>query len=51
MLYNSPFNKNVILNSDYEKFKQKGVVVFGTGNLGALCLHALNKKYKNGLFC
>ena len=44
MLYNSPFNKNVILNSDYEKFKQKGVVVFGTGNLGALCLHALKQK-------
>ena len=44
MLYNSPFNKNVILNSDYEKFKQKGVVVFGTGNLGALCLHALKQR-------
>ena len=44
MLYNSPFNKNSALNSDYEKFKQKGVIIFGTGNLGALCLHALKQK-------
>jgi len=43
MHYISPFKTTDTFSSDFSLFK-KGVIIFGTGNLGALCLHALKQK-------
>ena len=44
MIYNTPFPKLETYDDDYLKFKKEGVIIFGTGNLGSLCLHALKQK-------
>lgn len=44
MIYNTPFPKLESYDDDYSKFKKEGVIIFGTGNLGSLCLHALKQK-------
>lgn len=44
MIYNTPFPKLETYEDDYLKFKKEGVIIFGTGNLGSLCLHALKQK-------
>lgn len=44
MIYNTPFKKREQSDDQYSKLKNEGVIIFGTGNLGALCLHSLKQK-------
>ena len=44
MIYDSHFKVNKIDAGTFENFKKSGVILFGTGGLGALALHALNQK-------
>ena len=44
MIYNSNFEINKIDSEVYDNFKKSGVILFGTGNLGALALHSLKQK-------
>lgn len=47
MIYNTPFKKKEQSDDQYSKLKNEGVIIFGTGNLGALCLHSLKQKNIN----
>ncbi len=44
MLYSSPFHISESKYQDYDHYQKRGVIVFGTGNLGALALHSLKQK-------
>ena len=44
MMYKTPFPKLESFDNEYSKFKEEGVIIFGTGNLGSLCLHSLKQK-------
>ena len=44
MFYNSNFDIKKLGNETYNKLKDKGVIIFGTGNLGTLALHSLKQK-------
>jgi len=44
MFYNSPFHISEPRHQDYDHYKKRGVIVFGTGNLGTLALHSLKQK-------
>ena len=43
-MYKTPFPKLESFDNEYSKFKEEGVIIFGTGNLGSLCLHSLKQK-------
>lgn len=43
-MYKTPFPKLESFDNEYSKFKKEGVIIFGTGNLGSLCLHSLKQK-------
>ena len=44
MMYKTPFPKLESFDNEYSKFKKEGVIIFGTGNLGSLCMHSLKQK-------
>lgn len=44
MIYKTPFPKIESHEEQCSKFKKEGVIIFGTGNLGSLCLHSLRQK-------
>ncbi len=43
-MYKTPFPKLESFDNEHSKFKEEGVIIFGTGNLGSLCLHSLKQK-------
>ena len=47
MIYNTPFRKIDSYDNEYAEVKKEGAIIFGTGNLGSLCLHSLKKKNIN----
>ena len=47
MIYNTPFKKKEQSDDQYSKLKNEGVIIFGTGNLGAMCLHSLKQNNIN----
>ena len=44
MIYNSHSKVNKIDTKSFDNFKKSGVILFGTGGLGILALHALKQK-------
>ena len=44
MIYNPHFKVNELEERVYNNFKKTGVILFGTGGLGTLALHALKQK-------
>ena len=44
MIYNPHFKVNELEEKVYNNFKKTGVILFGTGGLGTLALHALKQK-------
>ena len=44
MIYTSHFKVNKIDTKSFDNFKKSGVILFGTGGLGTLALHALKQK-------
>ena len=47
MIYNTPFQKKDFFDNKYSEIKKEGVIIFGTGDMGRLCLHALKQKNIN----